>query len=314
MSSYGTMTLTNPINTMKQTHSRLYAQMLFLCIFLFFACSSPKEGRGGSASKGSDFAETKAKMSERIDKVVHSLPPPSEVPFILKRKGTQFTEDLVNSLKNLDQYLISNSKAAMNLGVYATDIGYLSTYNKVDEARQYMESCQKIAERLGISTAFGQDLILRFQNNAGNTDSLMSVINEAMERAEARLEDLDELRMASLALSGSFVESLYIITKVIEEIQTSNLSSSQKENNTTPLIELILEQQSFILDLKSVLKETERDANIIKLIDDVEQIDFRLGRLQEYVDEQEGYIKINYKVVQTTLSEIKRIREDIVTP
>ena len=299
---------------MKKIHSGLYAQVLSVCIFLFFACNSSKEGNKDSASKGSDFAEAKAKMSERIDKVVHSLPPPSEVPFILKRKGTKYAEGLVNSLENLDQYLISNSKAAMNLGVYATDIGYLSSYNKVDDARKYMASCQKIAERLGISTAFGHDLIVRFQDNAGNADSLMSVINEAMQRAEARLEDLDELRMASLALSGSFIESLYIITKVIEEVQSSNLSPSQKENNITPLVELILEQENVILDLKSVLKETERDTNIIKLIDDVEQLDFRLDGLQEYIDEQEGYIKIEHRAVQITLDEIKRIREDIVTP
>ena len=282
-------------------------------MYLFFACGSPKEG-GGTSRESSEFTEAKAKISERIDKVVHSLPPPSEVPFILKRKGTKYSDNLVNPLDNLDEYLISNSKAALNLGVYATDIGYLASYSRVGEARKYMESCQKIAERLGISTAFGQDLMARFQDNAGNTDSLVAITNEAMKRAEARLEDLDELRMTALSLAGSFMESLYIITTVIEEVQSSDLSSSQKENSIMPLIELILEQDNVILDLKSVLKETERDANIIKLIDDVEQLDFRLGGLQEYMDEQEGNIKVGHSTVQMILNEVKRIRGDIVAP
>ena len=289
---------------------------LFICTLFFYACNSPTQKAEDTQEKVDAFIAAKEKIGQHVDKVIHDLPAPGEVSMSIKKKGIPFSKTLVNPLHHIEEYLISNSKAALNLGVYASDIGYLVSYNQPNEAQAYLNSCQKIAERLGISTALGTELYNRFQANKNNNDSLIAIINEAMRNVEVRLEDLDELRIASLALSGMFIEGLYITVNIMEQVHANSLQESDKENNIRFLVDLIQKQEVFLLDLKSILKETERDANIIQLIDGVELITFRFDDLDSYVEaqkENDRSIKITDVAISELIAEIKKIRAHIIS-
>ena len=76
---------------------------------------------------------------------MEDLPPPSEVPLLLMQAGADFNLNAINdiSAEKINAYQQSEAKAALNLGVYATDIGYLTSYEKSEMALDYMGECQK---------------------------------------------------------------------------------------------------------------------------------------------------------------------------
>ncbi len=105
------------------------------------------------SAKEAAFEEAEKKISSDLDQVIHDLPSPTEVPYMLQATGSDFNGTLINGLENLSKYETNEEEASLNLGVYATDMGYLLSYEKVSESRQYMEACQKLAETLGVASS-----------------------------------------------------------------------------------------------------------------------------------------------------------------
>jgi len=140
---------------------------LLLVVFLYSMSScGPDKKTDENASK--EFSEAEQELSKKIESVIHEMPPPSQVPFILEATGADYNESLVNSLDKVDSYKSTNQKSALNLGIYATDIGYLSSYNKTQEALNYLNASKGIADQLGITGAFDVELMKRFESNLGS--------------------------------------------------------------------------------------------------------------------------------------------------
>jgi len=86
-------------------------------------------GCGPSENKdnSSDFDKAQESLKEEIKKVVYNIPSPAEIPYLLQATGADFNQSLINDKNKVDSYTSKVDKAALNLGVYAADIGYLSS-------------------------------------------------------------------------------------------------------------------------------------------------------------------------------------------
>lgn len=293
-----------------------FSTSLIICSVVSFllSCTDPEKARQEAAAAEFDAAEKQ--LIGEIDKVIHDLPAPSEVPFTLQATGADFRVDFVNDLSKVDQYLTSNDKSALNLGVYATDVGYFSSYGQSQEAFRYIEGCQKLSDKIGVSSAFDAKLLARFEQNIGNNDSLASLINDAMELAEVKLEEGDRLTMAALILSGSFIEGLYISTKVIEDYPTDQLGEENRDLILEPLMRVVLDQKKALLDLISVLKHIEQDEIITYLIVEMNVLRYQyeaLIELEEKINSNTGGVVLHQHDLRDITAEIKRIRQDITS-
>jgi len=297
----------------KLTKPALFAAFSLL-IFAQVSCTDSEKAKQEAVE--AEFAEAEKELIGEIDKVIHELPPPSEVPFLLEATGADFRAEFINDLSKVDAYLTSNDKSALNVGVYATDVGYLSSYNQSQEALDYMEGCQKLADKIGISSAFDMSLLGRFEKNIGNNDSLASIINDAVKTAEQKLEAGDRLTMAALVLSGTFIESLYISSQVIEQYPTDQLTEANRDLILEPLMRIVLAQEKPLLDLISVLKHVEQDEIIAYLIAEMNVLRFQyenLQQLEEKINNNEGGVILHQHDLRDITSEIKRIRKDITS-
>lgn len=286
---------------------------LVVACLLQVSCSDPEKARQEAAAAEFDAAEKE--LISSIDKVIHDLPAPSEVPFMLQATGSDFRGDFVNDLSKVEQYLTSNDKSALNLGVYATDIGYFSSYSQSQEALDYIEVCQKLADKIGVASAFDMRMLARFEQNIGNNDSLGALINDAMIMAEAKLEDGDRLTMAALVLSGSFIEGLHISTKVIKDYPQDQLSDANRDVILEPLMRIVLDQKKALLDLISVLKHVEQDEIITYLIVEMNVLRYQYEELQgleEKISNNEGGVILHQHDLRDITAEIERIRNDII--
>ena len=75
------------------------------------------------------------------------------------KKG--FDEGLTNPLSNSDKYNTNNTKA-LALGIYGSDLGYISTYDQTQEMIDYILKLKKISDELGIPV-FDAETIEQFE-------------------------------------------------------------------------------------------------------------------------------------------------------
>ncbi|MFY0600735.1 MAG: hypothetical protein JXR03_13765 [Cyclobacteriaceae bacterium] len=276
---------------------------------------------GGSSKKESKaedvaFSEADEKITGDIDKVLGDLPSPSEVPYTMQSIDADFNPTLVNDLSRVEEYQTSEDEAALNLGIYATDMGYLASYQKVQEAMKYMESCHGLAETLGVASVFDVNTMEKFQNNLDNPEELNNIMNEAILEAETRLESTDRASIAALVLTGSFVEGLYLATKVIETYPTDILDEETRNILLEPMIQIVLDQKTPLLDVIAMLKDLPQDDIIAKMITELNILrllyDGDLAEIEEKIKSNTGSFVVTQEMLIDITTEVKRVRKDII--
>jgi hypothetical protein len=286
---------------------------LFFLLLLVFISGCGDAGSTDSSGEGALFSEAEEKIFKDISKIIEDLPPPSIVPTTMQELGAEYDEALTNDLSRLDEYLVENNKAALNLGVYAADIGYLIAYDQVQASMDHITACQKIAENLGVATAFDLELIQKFEASMDDHEKMITLFNETIITTEKRLGDSDQLENAGLVLTGSFIEGLYLAVTVIDNYHKSN-KSAESDQLLEPLVKLVLEQEQVLIDIISLLKDIPPNSklnrmiaelNVLKLLydGDLADIEKEMAENADLVITEEMLFDINL--------EITRIRNDI---
>ena len=289
---------------------------LVVVALILSSCGDSRKSKIQKETEAEIYAQAEKQLIEEIDKVVHDMPPPSEVPYLLMATGADFNKELINPIDNASKYFNSADKSAMNLGAYASDIGYLSSYDQVQDALKYMEACQKLADQIGIASAFELDLMEKFEKNLANKDSLASLIDYAMEVAEQKLEATDRLQMVALVLSGSYIEGLYLSCMVLETYPDDLLPEEQKNIILEPMVRVIIDQEKPLEDIITLLKDLEGDDTIAEVIAefDILKILYRedLKDIKERIHNADPTLKLDKHLLADIILEIQRIRGEMV--
>lgn len=292
-----------------------YIPLILLTIFLF-SCGGGAEKKEESVADDVTFSDAEQQIISDMSQVIKDLPPPSIVPNTLMKLGSEYDPDLVNSIDKIEEYQTNEDKAALNLGVYATDVGYQIAYQQVEESISHMDALQRLAETVGVSTAFDMSLMEQYEQSLDNPDSLSSLLNQTMLLAEERLESSDRLSMAALVLSGSFVEGLYLIIGIVEDYSGSGLSEQEKNQKLQPLVQLILDQEKPLKDVIGLMKDIPSDEAILRMISELEILrilyDSDMSEIKKAMGDDENYV-IPFDMLYDITTEVKRIREDIVS-
>ncbi len=300
-------------NTIFNQNQTLNA-LIFGILILLWSCGGSGSSQTSDSSESNEFESAQAEVFQQIDKVVHELPPPSEVPLLLQQVGADFNSAVTNDISKVSSYQ-TNEKAALNLGIFATDVGYYASYEQVQNALKYMEGCQNLADYLGIASAFDVNLLRRFEQNIGNRDSMAVLVNEAMEQAEAQLENNDRTTIAALALAGSYIEGLYISTQVVKNYP-NDLPPDVRNLVLEPLIRLIADQQRPLLDLIGVLNSIEHDEVIEEMSREMGALRFyfdEIGDLEAKISENPAGVVLDEGLLKGVTDEVERIRKEIIS-
>jgi hypothetical protein len=268
---------------------------------------------GGSTNKeenSKDFEAAEESLKDQIQDVVYNIPSPSEIPYLLEATGAEFNQGLINDRRKADSY-VNNDKAALNLGVYAADIGYLSSYGKTQEAIDYLNTTKSLADRLGVVGSFDVEVLKQFESNIANKDSLAALLNRTVQKTDAYLKDDSRNKLAALMVTGSFVEGLYISTGLIKSYPKNLLADDQRNLVLTPLMRVILQQEESVDELLKMLSTVEEEGN-----DTVNSIKTDLTSLQASyralnIEEQIKNNKANLVLSDKNLSDITTIVEKL---
>lgn len=256
------------------------AKYLLVIITITLSACGGSGGENNADSTGSDTDTSKTIVDETAaanKKVLTKIPKPSEIPYIIKGTGADFDEKLPNSPESSDKYKTNNTKAAVNLGIYSTDLGYVVTYEKFQDAVDYLNAAKGLAEKLGVANAFEAKTVKRFQDNLQSVDSLTNIINEAMKKSDDYLKNDERNDIAALIFTGTFLEGLFISTELVANYPKDLLPEDARVQILIPLVRQVLNQKEPLGELIKALKSlNDKPEEVNKLITD---LTFRSGFL-----------------------------------
>lgn len=234
---------------------QLSSKILLAIIFgLIVACGSDKKKESDSSK---EFDAAQKELKNNLEKTIRDIPSPSEIPYIIQGTGADFNPNIVNDHQKYESYTTAAKKAAFNLGVYATDIGYLSSYGKTQEALNYMDVCLKLTSTIGAKDAIDFDVLERFEKNLSDPDSLANIIDEVIDNSDKYLQNNDRTNIAALVIGGTFVEALYISTQIIETYPKDMLPDDLRLQVLAPLVSMLSDQKESLKDVIELLESVD---------------------------------------------------------
>lgn len=297
-------------------NSRSFYQLsnkIFIAVVfgLVIACGEKK--KEGDSSK--EFDEAQAELKENVERTIKDIPSPSEIPYIIQGTGADFNPNIVNSHQKYESYTISAKKAAFNLGIYATDIGYLSSYGKTQEALNYMDVCLKLTETVGAKDAIDFNVLERFEINLSNPDSLAVIINEVISNSDTYLQNNERNNIAALVIGGTFVEALYISTQIINTYPKDMLPDDLRLQVLSPMVQMLVKQKDALKDVIELLESVDdKDEweqatinSLTELYDNYTKFD-PMARIQE----GKGNEVLNDEVLSRLTIQVDSIRTNVV--
>ncbi len=194
--------------------------------------------------------------------IFYSLPSPLETAMLIKRAGASFDPDILNPLDNLSKYN-TNSKMALNLGVYSADLSYASLFDQSQITIQYMGNARKLADDLGILGAIDEETIRELEENMNNREVVMNIISETYMNSNAYLSENNRAAISVMVLAGGWIEGLYLAT---------TLTRGSLQNNKK-LVERVLYQKLSLVTLLNMMETYQNEnSDIEKLIGDLQEL------------------------------------------
>jgi hypothetical protein len=279
--------------------------------FLLGSCgSSTKEANQNS----DEFKQAEESLKDQIKDVVYNIPSPSEIPYLLQATGAEFNQGLLNDRKKVDQYLTRNDKAALNLGAYVADIGYLSSYDKTQEAIDYLNSAKKLADNLGVIGSFDVEVLKKFEANISNKDSLAALLNEAVQKTDKYLKDDSRDKLSALMVTGSFIEGLSISTGLIKSYPKGLLKDEQRNLILTPLMRIILQQEKSVDELSKMLGTIEQSEPVTTIQADLTALkaSYRALNIDEQIKNNRSDLVLTDKNLIEITKIVEKMRKEIV--
>lgn len=252
---------------MKINYRVIAAYFCSLCLILASACSSPKSEE---QDQGEEFDEAADQLQEQLVGMLDNIPAPSEIPYLIQSTGAGFDKSLLNDISKVDQYQSEDDKSAMNLGVYATDIGYLSSYDQSQDALTYFDRIKSLADQIGVTSSVDTEVVEEFENSLGSKEELGEVLDGALGDTQIRLEESGRDRTAALVATGTFAEGLHIAGSLIEQFPKGKAEEDDQVSSfvalAIPLVRLVLDQKQPLMELNAMLKSLESDATTDQLV------------------------------------------------
>jgi len=244
---------------------------------------------------------------------VYNVPSPTQIPYLLQATGAEFNESLLNPRTKVDQYVSRPEKAALNLGVYAADIGYLISYDKTQEAIDYLNAGKVLAENLSITGSFDAELLQKFEANIQQKDSLTHLLDRTMKKTSAFLKNGNRNKLSSLVITGGFVEGLYIATGLVASYPKNLLPDDKRNIVLTPLIRVVLQQKASVPEFIKMLSGVEQTEPVVAIVNDLKSLEkaYTALNIEEQIKNNKANLALSDKNLIEITTIVTKIRKDI---
>ncbi|HOU99123.1 MAG TPA: hypothetical protein PLP65_09790 [Bacteroidales bacterium] len=266
-------------------------------------------------NKISNSIDSNASTLVKFDNTLFSMPSPYEIAFLVKRANLEYNKGMLNPYNKSHNY-VTNFDKALNMGIYGSDLGYLTLYEQNSDAIQYFSVVKILSQELNIENAFDKKTVTRIESNIGNKDSLMYIVSTSYRKADQYLKDNNRNDVGVLILAGGWIESTYMLTQLAKQSNKPEILTRIAEQKH-PLDNLIKLLSPYYNTSKEYAEMTDQ---LIDLAYDFDGIDISYTYAPPKVDEQNKLTIINSKSqvnfsdqqLKTITEKLEKIRNNIV--
>jgi hypothetical protein len=230
---------------------RFRIQRYLLPVLLVFILSCTNNKQNGTHPDKDTLAPV---VSDKISDSLHlkyshlisNVPIPFDILQKLSNSYVIYKPELLNPITALAGNNQSDSKS-LNLGVYGADLTYIISVGEFKEFASHIHAIKRLADELGVSTAFNESTMARYNLNETNRDTLQNVMYHSYHEIDRTLKANDRFGMAALVVCGGWIESLYLTTKTI--------GNNENSGSYTELYNLVFEQRKHLPNLISLMND-----------------------------------------------------------
>ena len=198
---------------------------------------------GGCGNKKSPALRTQAALSQ--GRAEYPMPTAYEITKRINSAGAGFVFGITNLASNAEKYLTSAQKA-INIGIYGTDLAYVSTYNIEQETRNYLQALYLLTNSLDINTNFNADLVQKVEANINNKDTVISIVSESFHDTYNFLVNDGRDDISLFVLAGAWIEGMYVAAYL-----------ATTSARTDEMLAIIAEQRESLGTLLGLLQDTQ---------------------------------------------------------
>lgn len=238
-----------------------YIIPVIVLVLLLSACIREKTGdKVKKAMEAKQEEKAEPTDIQKEPQMIYRVPTPIEFFMFYKNAGGSYEAEQLLNTKHVNKYL-SNKEKATAFGIYASDLAYSAVFAQNQQTISYFETGKILADELGFTEGYGEDLMNRFHDNLDNVDSLYNLTADSYWNVFNFLEDQNKTELLSYITVAGWVESLYLAFNSIPHYQQDELMSC------------LADQQYVIENLSAYLSEVHRqEANnnkIFKMVDEL---------------------------------------------
>ncbi|NBC83967.1 MAG: hypothetical protein GVY19_11405 [Bacteroidetes bacterium] len=256
--------------------------MISAGFMVVYSCQTAQQKDQQTQDDEIDMQEMdETEVKSEVEEIVYPLPSPFELTNMLNEMGARYEGEVLNAPENADKYITEKDKA-VNLGVFAADLGYTVNYNKKQEANVFLKATKTLVDDLGITVDYSYLLQDENKEVARDKDSLVNIITKTYYDTYTFLNENNSPELAALMVAGFWTESMYIATHI-----------SEYTYDNTEIVKLMFEQRSSL-------------EKLLGLLDDYKKSDHVAAMLPELKKIQEAYIQAGTSLTKEQLDIIKK--------
>jgi len=268
--------------------------ILIGCLLFFSACAEQKvEETSGEEKAQQELSEMATKVQWKYDMLlVNHINAPVKLLAGNDFDKKTFNEGLTNPLSNSDKYNSNNTKS-LALGIYGSDLGYISTYNQTQEMIDYFLKLKKISDELGIPV-FDSKVIEQFEAAKEDEQKTIDLIYKKYEEMDKYLVENERFEVLTLITAAGYVEGLHIS---LDQIINNELTNEK---------EILIEQKAILNNLMNILADFKDNTYINNINSDLSLV----LKAFNIIDYDKSLDKTNLGSLQNAISQL---REKIIS-
>jgi len=233
---------------------RTISVVFTLCSIVLLAISCRKTDKGPQfdAPVFSTRVPSSPEDTLKNRDIYYGLMTPVEVCNIFERLGVTYRDTIISPAENRDLYMTSY-KAAMNLGVYGVDMGYMKLFGVNRQTVSYFNTIKTLSDRLNMPDTFLSDAIRSVDRSINNADSLTRLMNDAYAKIDSHLRSEGSEGTLGLMLMGGWIEAMYLATQLAYD----------PVNPDPQVVGKLAEQKYSLISLLSFMKNYYDDPMVV---------------------------------------------------
>ena len=295
----------------------LWYSTIFVFFTMFSCKNAPKEKETFQPTFSTYREIEDTSVQHPPNEIFYGVLTPVEISTIFSRLNVPLVDSALNPISNSNLYS-SNSKAALNTGVYGVNFGYLKLFGISQRMFNYMITIREMSAKLGIPDQYLIKYFKDIQSDIAEPDTILKLMNDAFYEIENHLRSGGKESTAGLIVLGGWVEALYIATQIVYD----------PLNPDPEVVQKIAEQKYTLTSLLSFLKNYYDDPVVVyytkkllylKRYFDTFDIYFKKDDLE--IDKDKQILRSSgsaMTITIETLNQIKdyvaKLRTEIVTP